>query len=257
MGVRGAALASVIGRFAMLGMLLVGSWPLLGPMLRPLDRAHLRAAELLRLFRLGAPLGLQFLLEYGAFSGSTVFLGWLGEDAMAAHKIAMILITASFMLPLSISMATAARVGFARGALDHEAVRRASRTGLLAGAAVMGACALVFFAAPHALVALFTDVERIIPLAAQLVVVAAVFQVFDGIQVVCIGVLRGLGDTRTPFLANIVGFWIIGIPLALLLAFPGGAGAVGFWWGLVAGLASVAALLSWRVHVLLRRATAT
>lgn len=254
LGLQGAAIASVLVRTGMAAMLMWASWPILRGLLRPFDRGLLRLSRIAPMFRMGAPLGLQFVVEYGAFSGSLIFIGWLGERAVAAHKIALLLVSASYMLPLSLSMSAAVRVGHAMGRNDPTAVRIAARVAIGTGAAIMAACGVVFLLVPAGLAALFTDVDELVPAAARLVTIAALFQIFDGIQVVCVGVLRGLGDTRTPLFVNLFGFWGVGIPLGLFLAFRHGAGASGFWWGLVAGLGSVAIVLALRVRVLLKRA---
>ncbi|MGE0143949.1 MAG: MATE family efflux transporter [Planctomycetota bacterium] len=248
LGVQGAAIASSIGRYGMLAMLLYGAWPVLRPLIRPIDRAEIALGRILPLLRMGWPLGTQFVLEYGAFSGSVAILGQLGEDPVAAHKIALLLATGSFMLPLSVSMATAVRVGHSIGRRHIDDARRAARIGIGLGAALMAICAVVFWVVPETLARLFTDVEGLVPLAAQLIVIAAVFQVFDGVQVVCIGVLRGAGDTHSGLIVNLIGFWAIGIPLGIWFAFGLGGGAAGFWWGLVVGLIVVSVILAYRVR---------
>jgi MATE family multidrug resistance protein len=247
LGVQGAAIASSIGRYGMLAMLLWSAWPVLCPLIRPIDRAEVAFVRILPLFRMGWPLGTQFVLEYGAFSGSVAILGRLGENPVAAHKIALLLATGSFMLPLSVSMATAVRVGHSIGRKNIDDARRAARIGIGLGAALMAVCALAFWIVPESLARLFTDVEVLVPLAAHLIVIAAVFQVFDGVQVVCIGILRGAGDTHSGLIVNLIGFWGIGIPLGIWFAFGLEGGAGGFWWGLVVGLIVVSAILAYRV----------
>ncbi len=256
LGVEGAAIATLISRTAMAALLAWLAWPVLAPLLRPFEFAAFRPRALMPLFLAGLPVGCQFVLELGAFSGSTIFLGWIGTEAVAAHTVALKLATASFMVPLAISLAAAVRVGHALGRGDPAAARRAARTSITSGAVLMFAFGVVFLLVPAFLASAFTNSTLVIQAAAVLVMIAGVFQVFDGIQVVCVGVLRGLGDTRTPFLVNIVGFWIVGIPLGLLLAFEAGLGAAGFWWGLVLGLATVAVFLALRVRRLLARAAA-
>ncbi|MCC6781619.1 MAG: MATE family efflux transporter [Planctomycetes bacterium] len=248
LGVEGAAIATLVSRIAMTVLLAAIAWPLLRPLLRPFDWRMATPRTLLPLALAGLPVGCQYALELGAFSGSTTFLGWIGSEAQAAHTVALKLATASFMVPLSISLAAAVRVGHALGRGDAPAARRAGLAAIVAGAVVMAGFGLAFLLLPQALARTITDVAAVVTAAATLTMIAGVFQVFDGIQVVCVGVLRGLGDTRTPFFVNVLGFWVLGIPVGLLLAFPAGLGAAGFWWGLVLGLATVAAILGLRVR---------
>lgn len=251
MGVEGAAIATLASRIAMTVLLAWFAWPLLRPLVRPFARSSLRSRALAPLFLAGLPVGCQYALELGAFSGSTVFLGWIGSEAQAAHTVALKLATASFMVPLAVSLAAAVRVGHAMGRGDHAAARRSARTAIATGAVLMAGFGLTFLVMPAVLARTVTDVQAVVVAAATLTMIAGVFQIFDGIQVVCVGVLRGLGDTRTPFYVNVFGFWVAGIPLGLVLAFEFGLGAPGFWWGLVLGLATVAAILALRVRRLL------
>jgi MATE family multidrug resistance protein len=126
--------------------------------------------------------------------------------------------------------------------------RRSARTALLVGATFMVMTSTLFLTIPRSLAGLYTDSEAVLIMAAALLPLAGIFQVFDGIQVVASGVLRGLGDTRSPMIINIIGFWLVGIPVSLFLGFRAGFGARGLWLGLVLGLASVAVILLARVR---------
>ena len=154
----------------------------------------------------------------------------------------------SFMVPLGISAAASIRVGHAIGRRDKPGVRTAAKVAILAGAAVMLVSATFFALFPETLARLYSSAPEVVAVAATLLPLAAAFQVFDGLQVVCSGVLRGAGDTRVPLLLYLLGFWICGIPLCLWLAFPVGLGPAGLWWGLVAALAAVAFVLLLRVR---------
>ena len=171
---------------------------------------------------------------------------------MAAHQVAINIASLTFMVPLGVSQATAVRVGNAIGAGDGSGARRAASSGLILGAGFMVLTGLLFIGAPIWLARAYTSVEDVMFLAATLIPIAGFFQVFDGLQVVAAGVLRGAGDTRAPLVVNILGFWLIGLPTSLLLGFHFGFGPQGLWWGLVAGLFAVASFLLARVAWRLR-----
>ncbi|MBK8098339.1 MAG: MATE family efflux transporter [Planctomycetes bacterium] len=270
MGVAGAAWATVVVRWAMFAALLALSWQDLAPHLRAFGDATVRKAALAlqplgRLLRLGAPIGAQYALEMGVFALTAVLIGQFDQVAgdsaggprLGGHQIALQLASLTFMAPLGLSMAASVRVGWAVGRGDATSARRTVGVALLAGAAVMGAFMAVFLTVPHLLAAAMTGDLAIAAWAIALIPVAGVFQIGDGLQVVAIGCLRGIGDVRSPMVINVAGFWLLGLPLGCWLAYPWGRGAgpVGLWWGLAIGLFAVALLLLWMVHV--RFATAT
>jgi len=152
-----------------------------------------------------------------------------------------------------VSTAAAVRVGHAVGAADPVAARRAAGAALVLGAGFMAVCGAIFLGFPGTLVGTYTGDAPVVGLAVQLVPIAGVFQVFDGIQAVCAGVLRGLGDTRVPFFINLAGFWVAGMPVSIALGFRTSLGAAGLWWGFVAGLLVVAVLLLFRTRERLRQ----
>lgn len=248
LGALGSAWATVISRWIMTLGLAAFSWRELGRRLRPLDPAVLRPRPLLRLLGLGAPIGLQHFLEFGTFAAVSLFMGWLGARELAAHQIALQLASLAFMMPMGLSAAASVRVGLGVGRGDPPGARRAAAIALGCGGAFMALSALVFTAAPSLLARLFTPDGPTVAAAASLIRIAAIFAVFDGLQVVAIGILRAVGDTRVPMLLNVVGFWLLGIPASLLFAFPLGLRAEGLWLGLVVGLFVVALLLLLRVR---------
>jgi MATE family multidrug resistance protein len=254
LGVTGSALATLIARWVMGLGLLVLAWPALRDCLVPFDPACLRPRPLRRAFLLGLPAGAQHALEIGAFNAVQLSMGWISIAAVGGHQITLQIAAVTFMLPLGVSAAAAIRVGVAVGKEDREAVGRAILVPMALGVGVMALCAVLFLVLPGTLTGLFTsDVEVLALAAGTLLPIAAAFQVFDGLQVVAIGVLRGLGDTRSPLVANIAGFWLLGIPIGLLLAFPLAFGPGGMWLGMVVGLGFVGIALSIRIAWTLRQ----
>jgi MATE family multidrug resistance protein len=257
LGATGAAVATVLCRWLMLGGLIVFGWRDIGPQLRLLlhDPAVRRDAFALRPLRraltLGAPIGAQFVLEMGVFAATALLIGNLDANGrggaagpgLGGHQIALQLASLSFMVPLGLGIAASVRVGWAVGRGDPAAVRRSVRAALLAAIAVMSAFMLLFLCLPHALASVMTTQPEQLAIAVLLIPIAGVFQIGDGIQVVAIGCLRGLGDVRSPMLANLVGFWLLGLPLGCWLGISLGHGPAGFWWGLVLGLFVVAVAL--------------
>jgi MATE family multidrug resistance protein len=253
LGVGGSSLATSISRWAMALMLLAVAGRDIYGRLTPWRPDTGAIGPLIRMLRLGVPIGLQYLLEYGAFAAAALLMGVLGTTQMAAHQIAINLASFTFMVPLGVSTATAVLVGQAIGAGDEARARRSAIAGILTGTAFMCLSGLAFHFFPKVLARAYTSDAIVIGLAATLIPIAGVFQVFDGIQAVAAGVLRGIGDTHAPAIINVVGFWLIGLPVSWLLAFRYGGGAVGLWWGIVAGLAAVAIILLARVRVRLGR----
>ncbi|HVY67109.1 MAG TPA: MATE family efflux transporter [Gammaproteobacteria bacterium] len=248
LGLNGSAWATMTSRWFMAVLLIVLGWPRLAPYLRTLAPNLLDTAALGRMLRLGAPIGTQMVLESSAFNVVALLMGWLGVAQIAAHQVVLNLASLTFMVPLGVSSAAAVIVGHAVGRGDAAGVRRSTVAALAVGAGFMAVTALLLIAAPEFLSRAYTNDAEVVAFAVLLLPIAGVFQVFDGLQVVSIGLLRGLGDTRVPMIVNVVGFWCIGIPVSLVLGFVAGYGAVGLWWGLVVGLVIVATFLVMRVH---------
>lgn len=253
LGAEGAGWATTISR---LYMALVLLWFTLrhdrrsGGALRRTP-VHLEWARLAELVRLGVPAALQRVLEVGVFAAATVLAGRLDAAALAAHQIALSLASFTFMVPLGVSGAAAVRVGQALGRGERAAAARAGWTALLLGALFMLGAGLTFIGAPRVMVRIFTSAPAVIDIGVSLLAVAALFQLFDGLQVVANGALRGLGDTRTPMIANLLGHWLLGLPVGYALCFWWGLGVVGLWVGLSVGLIAVALALvriwGWRM----------
>ena len=219
LGATGSAIATLVSRWLMAIALLMLAWPALRPHLVPMRREAFRIASMVRVLQLGIPVGLQQLLESGAFGAIGLMMGVLGTKEMAAHQIAITLAALTFMVPLGVASAAAVRVGRAVGARDSERAKEAARAAFVCGMGFMAVTALIFLTAPRALATLFTGDGGVITIAGLLIPVAGVFQIFDGAQAVGAGVLRGLGDTRAPLLGMIAGYWLIGLPVSLLLGF--------------------------------------
>jgi len=253
LGAQGAGIATSATRWLMALGVLGAAWPLLRPLLVPLRSEIWQWAPLLRILRIGLPIGVHHELEFGAFGVTAILMGTLGTIEMAAHQIALNIASLTFMVPLGVGAAAAVLVGHAVGRGDAAGARRAAVVSLVTGIAFMGTSAAVMLLLPAAIAGLYTDLGPVLTLATALIPIAGAFQVFDGIQVVSAGTLRGLGDTRVPMLIGLVGFWLIGLPVSVTLAFGAGLGPLGLWWGLVAGLGAVAVLLLARVRVRFRR----
>ncbi|HYC22083.1 MAG TPA: MATE family efflux transporter [Candidatus Bathyarchaeia archaeon] len=196
-----------------------------------------------RLVGLGFPSAMQLTFEVGVFATATTLVARLDAQSLAAHQIALSAASFTFMVPLGIASAAAVRVGQAMGRSDSAAAGRAGWTALLLGASFMACAAIAFVVFPHAIARAFTIDQRVIETSVALLAVAALFQMFDGIQVVATGALRGTGDTRTAMVVSLLCYWLIGLPVGYALCFVGGKGVVGIWLGLSVGLIGVALTL--------------
>ncbi len=247
-GVAGSAIATTLSRWFMAVVMLGVGWRSLRPHLFPWTKRAFEFAPLRRMLSLGVPIGLQLQIEYGAFAFIGFFMGWIGTAQLASHQVAINLAALTFMVPLGVGAAAAVLVGNAIGRHDPAAARRQAGAALVCGTGFMVLSAIAFIAIPAQLASLYTKQAEVLLLAAQLIPVAGIFQVFDGLQVVAGGILRGAGDTRVPMLINLVAYWLVMMPLSLFLGSRTSLGAVGLWDGLVAGLGVVAVLLLLRVR---------
>jgi multidrug resistance protein, MATE family len=211
------------------------------------DTMHVDLRRMWALLKLGMPAAAQILLEIGAFSGATALCAKLGPVPLSGHEIALNCAAFTFMVPLGISSAAAVRVGQNLGRKDFAGARRAGWSALLLGVGFMTCSGLVFVSAPKFIARLFSPDPRVIQVGATLLLVAAAFQLFDGLQTVATGALRGTGETRTPMLANLVAYWFIGLPVGYVLCFRLGWGALGIWIGLCVGLMIIGSglLIAW------------
>ena len=203
------------------------------------------------LLRLGSPVMMIIVAEAGLFSGAAFLMGRIGEAELAGHTVALQLAALAFQIPFGIGQAATIRVGYHYGAQDHAAIARAGWAGIGMGAAFMLLTAAAMLFAPHLLLRIYIDPDApanaaMAAFAVQFMAVAAAFQLFDGIQAVAAGSLRGLQDTRMPMVIAIFSYWVPGIGTALWLGFWTPLAGTGVWIGLAIGLVFSAALLTWR-----------
>jgi MATE family multidrug resistance protein len=218
-------------------------------------KTGLRAAEaspdlarIRKIVRLGLPAASQLTVEVGVFAVVTSLIGRLGAVPLASHQIALNTVSVTYMVPLGIGSAAAVRVGHALGRKDVEGASHAGWTAVALGAGFMACMALLLWIFPEPIVRIFTPDKNVINAASKLLFVAAFFQLFDGVQAVTTGALRGTGDTRTPFLCHLIAYWLIGLPLGYYLCFYRGWGAPGLWTGLCLALIliGIALLIFWQ-----------
>ena len=246
-GVEGAGWASCASRVYM--CLALGGYLLWDAHKRGTGLFHTSLAldwgRLGRLAGLGFPAAVQRGLEIGVFALATTLVGTLDAESLAAHQVALNAASVTFMVPLGISSAAAVRVGQALGRRDPEGAHLSGWTALGLGGAFMAFAGLCFFTFPETIVKVFSTDEAVIRVGVNLLYIAALFQLFDGFQVVATGALRGAGDTRTPMLANLVGHWLFGLPVGWWLCFRMDWGAPGLWAGLSVGLIFVGVVLAY------------
>jgi MATE family multidrug resistance protein len=249
LGAWGAGIAFSVAEVVLVAIVLVAAMAYRPTAARRRDLARVPVPAR-TVLKVGLPVGLQMLAEFGVFSVASMLIGKLGAEAVAAHQIAIGLSSFTYMGALGIGGATAVRVGHAVGA--GTSVRRRGFVGIGVGAAFMCSGAIAFTLIPGLLMRIFTDEPEVISLGVRLLFIAALFQLFDGVQTVAAGALRGAGDVHFPFLANVASHWGLGFPLAFVLCFPLGYGVRGMWWGLTAGLVAAAVSLAWRFAAISR-----
>jgi MATE family multidrug resistance protein len=259
MGLEGSGWSTAIARLYMAGVLLAALvW-------HERKSGDLKArfawrpnwTRMLCLVRLGLPAAMQIAIEGGVFGVVTVLAARLDEVSLAAHSIAVNVVSTTFMVPLGISSAAAVRVGQAVGRQDPHGTAASGWTALGLSTLFMGSAGLALALAPHTIVRVFSGDRAVVAQGSVLLQIAALFQLFDGFQIVTTGALRGLGDTRTPMLVHLAGYWAIGLPIGYALCFYYRWGAAGIWAGLSTALIAIGAslVLLWRHRV--RRLPAT
>jgi MATE family multidrug resistance protein len=203
-----------------------------------------------KMLKIGVPTGFQFIFEVGAFSSAAIMMGWISVNALAAHQIAINLASVSYMMASGLSIAAMIRVGNQLGRNDIRTLRDAGFTVFIMVAIFMTVSAVIFIVFREFLPSLYINDAGVIKMSATLLVIAGLFQLSDGIQVVGLGALRGMSDVRIPTIVTLVAYWIIGLPLGYVFAFVLGMNEVGIWYGLLIGLTVTGILLLFRFHKL-------
>ena len=245
LGMVGSAWATLAARWLMAA--LMAAYVLFAPRLREV-RAAIRswwpdAATLRRLFDLGAPIGVQMAFEVGAFAAAAIFIGWLGAVPLAAHQVAINLASMTYMAASGIAAAATIRVGRLSGQGQLVEARQAGFAAYVLGFGFMACMATLFVLGRHAAPLLYSHDPAVVAQAGTLLLIAALFQISDGLQVVGLGTLRGLGDVKVPSVVALLAYWVVALPLSYLLGFRLQLGAPGVWLGLLVGLSIVAVVL--------------
>ena len=189
-----------------------------------------------------------YAFEVGAFAFAAVIIGWLGSVSLAAHQIAINLATISYMVVLGISAAATIRVGNALGRKDYINLKKAGFTAILLGMSFMGLSGLIFILFHNILPTYYINDQKVIAAASTLIIIAAFFQLSDGVQAVGMGVLKGIADVKIPMIITLVSYWVIGLPSGYFFAFILNYDIIGIWIGLSLGLTAAAVLFVWRFY---------
>jgi len=206
-----------------------------------------------KIMAIGIPSGMQWVFEIGAFSFAILMIGWIGVKEQAAHLVAISLAAVTYMFASGIGAAVAVRVGNHLGLKDKLGIRQAGFSAFIVVLVFMFICAVMFILLRNELPSYFSKESDVIEIASSLLIIAAIFQLGDGLQVVALGALRGLQDTVWPTVIALIAYWIIGLPVSYLLAFKLNYGVQGIWWGLCAGLFAAALLLFLRFNAVSRK----
>ncbi|MBD2702097.1 MATE family efflux transporter [Spirosoma sp. BT702] len=249
LGLMGSATATLFSRLFMAAAMLTYIYRAkrFQEYLKPEFRPQPTNAEAWTVLRLGIPGGLTFFFEVATFALAVVIVGWLGENQLAAHQIAINMASVTYMMATGISSAAAIRVSAALGRNSREGIWRAGVAAFVLSIGFMSLAALLFLTANDWLVTLYIrDNVAVMQIAASLVIIAGFFQLSDGVQVVALGGLRGLSDVNVPTIISLFSYWGVALPLSYVLAFPFKLDAIGVWIGLLTGLTLAGALLTWR-----------
>ena len=248
MGIEGAGLATFLSRVAAVVFFMLYFYfrPKYCVFLRELYHFTIEFKVVRKLLAVGIPIGAQFSMEAGAFATSALMMGWLGADIQAAHQITINLASTTYMLASGIGAAATIRISKLFGEGNKHGVYLAGQIAFVQVLLLMSAMALIFIFGRFWLPSFFVQEPTVISISAQLLVVAAIFQIFDGAQVAGLGTQRGLGDVRYPTLIALIAYWLIGIPIGYTLGFQFNLSGVGIWLGLAIGLALTATMLYWR-----------
>lgn len=252
MGLAGAGWATLISRVVM--ALMMGGYVLYAKRFAAFHRffsfRHLSFIHMYHIFKLGLPISVQMVFEMSAFSFSAIMIGWLGARELAAHQIAINVASVTYMMASGIAAAATIRVGNQKGLRNFRAMRKAGISSFGMGVIFMTVSGLLMVMGNNFIPGLYIDDPAVIELASMLLIIAALFQISDGVQVVGLGALRGLEDVRVPGVISLIAYWVIGLPVGYILCFKIGFGVHGVWVGLLTGLSVAAFLLFWRFKML-------
>ncbi|WP_194973802.1 MATE family efflux transporter [Aquiflexum lacus] len=255
MGLNGAGWATLISRILMGAIIVYYVWnsKRYKPFSLGLGIKKLSFPMIARMLKIGVPTGFQFIFEVGAFSAAAIMMGWISVNALAAHQIAINLASVSYMMASGLSIAAMVRVGNQLGRNDIKSLREAGFTVFVMVALFMSISAIIFIVFREFLPSLYIDDIEVIKMSATLLIIAGLFQLSDGIQVVGLGALRGMADVRVPTIVTLIAYWVIGLPLGYVFGFVMGMQEVGIWYGLLIGLTVTGILLLFRFHRLSSR----
>lgn len=257
MGLLGAGWATLISRVVM--AIAMAGWVMYAKRFEVfrhfLRLRHLSFIHMYRIFKLGLPISGQMIFEMGAFSFSAIMIGWLGAKELAAHQIAINIAAVTYMMASGIAAAATIRVGNQKGLGNFSAMRLAGYSNLIMGIVFMMGSGLLMVMFNRLIPMLYIDDPEVIQLASSLLIIAALFQISDGVQVVGLGALRGLEDVRIPSLISLLAYWVVGLPVGYFLCFKADFGANGVWMGLLTGLSVAAVLLTLRFRKLSNQLT--
>jgi multidrug resistance protein, MATE family len=252
MGLVGAGIATLISRIIM--AIMMAGYVLYAKRFelyrRYLRLTHLSFIHMYRILKLGLPISGQMIFEMGAFSFSAIMIGWIGAKELAAHQIAINVASVTYMMASGIAAAATIRVGNQKGLGNYRAMRMAGLSSFVMGAGFMVLSGILMIAGNKLIPILYISDPDVIQIASVLLIIAALFQISDGVQVVGLGALRGLEDVKIPSLISLVAYWVIGLPIGYLLCFKAGFGVSGIWTGLLIGLSVAAILLYYRFKLL-------
>lgn len=255
LGLNGAGWATLISRVLM--ALMMGGYILSSNRYKKYQfKMTLPAASfpmISRILKIGIPTGFQFIFEVSAFSTAAIMMGWIGVNALAGHQIALNLASISYMMATGLATAGMIRVSNQIGKGNLKAMREAGMVVFGMVVAFMFACGVLFFSFRFFLPTLYIDNPEVIALSASLLIIAGLFQLSDGVQVVALGVLRGMEDVKVPTVVTLMAYWVLGLPLGYVLAFEFGMAEKGIWYGLLIGLSITAVILFYRFHQLSKR----
>jgi multidrug resistance protein, MATE family len=255
LGLNGAGLATLISRILM--MVLMGAYILFSKRYQiyqfSLSIRNASLPMIYRILKIGVPTGFQFIFEVSAFSAAAIMMGWIGVNALAGHQIALNLASISYMMATGLATAGMIRVSNQIGKGNPKAMQEAGMVVFGMVIVFMFSAAVLFIAARFYLPTLYIDDSEVIALSASLLIIAGLFQLSDGVQVVGLGVLRGMEDVKVPTLVTLMAYWVLGLPLGYLFAFEFGMAEKGIWYGLLIGLSITAVILIYRFHSLSKR----